>query len=262
MKIYKIYILFLITLLFVSCSSDKKKTCDYSVSDIDFLANYDSNELDLDYENALSGFTIPSINQTESGYFNFNFKLTNNSNKEKEYFYKIYYQNESYKIQECDSKNKAQQAQYVEENFYGSWEDTNIGFKSLGKISPSEFIVLTDSFRIVGNPRNEEKYFFYGENDRWKRNPRVGEYSFMLVIVDEENFEQIPEYIKHINLLKDSANFVSPYYYFLYGEGKDIKNCFVKLEEKALKVTAKPNLGGGIYVNHYMFDETIEDLDK
>ncbi|HOE38926.1 MAG TPA: hypothetical protein PLG05_06495 [Bacteroidales bacterium] len=262
MKIYKTLILSLITLLLVSCGGEKKKTYDYSVSEINFLANYDSKELDLDYENALGGFTIPTKNQTESGYFNFNFKLTNNSSHEKEYFYKIYYQNESYKIQEYDAKNKTQQAQYVEENFYGSWEDTNIGFKSLGKIRPADHLSLTDSFRIVGNPRNEEKYFFYGENDRWKRNPRVGEYSFMLVIVDEENIMQIPEYIKHINLLKDSTNFVSPYYYFLYGEGKDIKNCFVSLEENALKVVAKPNLGGGIYVNHYMFDETKEDLGK
>ncbi|MDY0313997.1 MAG: hypothetical protein GX793_06495 [Bacteroidales bacterium] len=262
MKFLKTYILFIIILVLVSCFSKKEKTYDFSISEIKFLTNYQSNQLELDYENAfLNGFTIPTTKQTENGYFNFSFKFTNNSNKEKEYFYKIYYQNESYKLSEYDSKNKTQQAQYVEENFYGSWENTDIGFKSLGKIPASGSIYLKDSIRIVGNPRNEEKYFHLEENDRWKRNPRTGDYSFLLVLVDEENMKQIPDYIKNISL-KDNQIFISPYYYFLYGKGKDLKNCFVKLEDNAFKAIAKPNLGAGIYSNINLFNNNIEDLDK
>ena len=167
---------------------------------------------------------------------------------------------QNYKFEDNDSLSN--------ENFYGSWEDVNVGFKKV-----EESGIVTDYFRIVGNPRDEKKYYgadltknnFNKEavdnvinnikstpewfasvkekainngnnldeqlyldaiwiindnknrgdvNNRFKRNPRVGEYSFMLVVCDEDALNQIPDYIKNISLTDENGAFVNPYSYF------------------------------------------------
>jgi hypothetical protein len=46
------------------------------------------------------------------------------------------------------------------DNFYGSWENCKDEFHRTGMIPPDDaFHLVTDSFRIVGNPREEEKFF-------------------------------------------------------------------------------------------------------
>jgi hypothetical protein len=213
----------------------------------------------------VNGIVIPTVNQTESGFFEYYFKFPQKENKK--YYYKIYYQNESYKFDARDSLNH--------ENFYGSWEDTSIGFL------PVENEETSGKIRIVGNPRNEEKYLgadisennfsfetidgyiktmhsnadWYasivkkaennqvtieeqlyrdalwlindarskGEvNNRWKRNPRVGVYSFLLVICDEKNLNKIPDYIQNIELKNKSEQYVNPIYWFQSNKNSDV----------------------------------------
>ena len=99
-------------------------------------------KLDMDMDNAvLEGITLPSAKQCELGAFEFRFFTLSKKYK----YYKIYYQNESYKFNDTSA--------LASENFYGSWEDVSMGFK------PIEHHRTKDSFRIVGNPRDEKVYY-------------------------------------------------------------------------------------------------------
>lgn len=250
--------------------------------------------LDMDLKGVVNdGIVIPSVNQCEDGMFVFNF------NAKAGQYYKIFYQNESYKFDNDNNLNN--------ENFYGSWEDVNIGFKKVEKSG-----LVTDSFRIVGNPRDEKKYYgadltkntFSQEavdnvinairntpewlesvrqkavnnnftldrqlyldaiwiindnknigdvNNRFKRNPRVGEYSFMLVVCNEKSLKDIPDYIKNISLTDESGNYVNPYAYFSKNKDKSVN---VVISPKRLKTRAVITPEYGLFL-----DETTIKTD-
>ncbi len=178
--------------------------------------------------------------------------------------YKIFYQNESYKFPERDPADSTRQHPNAWENFYGSWEDTGITFPESGIIpNDGEFHLISSKFRIVGNPRNEIRYFANGHNDRWKRNPRVGAYSFLLVVTNKENLRNhlIPEAIQDIGLT-GPAGFIHPYFYFLYGEGRSLKNTIVQKYPGVLKVAAIPDPGSGIYINPNAWSKQEVDQGK
>lgn len=210
----------------------------------------------LDYNNANSGFIIPSVKDVADGLFSFEFEIKNNTSTSQNLYYKIYYQNESYKFEEFDSITKAENI-YAEENFYGSWENTSTTFKKITITADNNFHKIEDAFRIVGNPRNEERYFHKGENNRWKRNPRVGNYSFLLVIATENDLKNIPVYIQNINQ-KSKEHFVNPYYFFNHGNGKNLKQTISAVSQTQLKIVGQPNLGAGIYVDDARFNGEID----
>ena len=316
----KILIIIVSLLIFLNlgCSNEESKY-DFEIKNFHPITNYDSDNLTLksillDYTDAISeGFIIPSIRQTDKGEFIFDFEIKNKSDKAQRFYYKIYYQNESYKFPEfAKSKDDSLSENiYANENFYGSWENVSKTFDSTDVISTDDkFYSIKNSFRIVGNPRDEKK--FYGQqlknykpddeevvniinyiktipewysnvkekaqknnisvdkqlyldavynlknnpknskvNNRWKRNPRVGKYSFMLVVTTSANTKDknvLPDYIQNIGLTNNN-NYVNPYYFFLYGKGKNINNLFSQVSDLNLKVSAKPNLSKGIYID-------------
>jgi hypothetical protein len=206
----------------------------------------------LDYSDAIGkGFIIPTSQQTESGFFEFVFSIKNTGKLARKFAYKIYYQNESYKFPERDETDTTKQHVNSWENFYGSWEEVDKTFAET-EIIPADdaFHKVTDRFRIVGNPRNEKRYYVDEKNERWKRNPRVGNYSFLLVVTTTENIsgKKIPDYVQNISLLKD-LTFTNPYFYFLYGDGRFAKNTAIQRFPNVLKVVASPDPGNGIYIN-------------
>ncbi|MBN1339209.1 MAG: hypothetical protein JXA03_07790, partial [Bacteroidales bacterium] len=247
-----------------------------------FTLSGDTLRLGMDLSDAvLYGITIPSEDDIEGGYFRFSFDVRNRTGSERYFYYKVFYQNESYKFPEFiihgDSMTYNSLSSH---NFYGSWENCSEGFHKTPLIkNRSGYREVRDSIRIVGNPRSEKKYYgadperllspsynidatirrikqskewmaqirekaekngissekqIYLDaiwviredmkkgdfNNRWKRNPRTGSYSFLLVVTTEEALAGIPEYIKDISL-QDSASggFLNPYYYFLHPEG-------------------------------------------
>lgn len=271
---------FLICLSLFSCKDD------ISFNPMSNFPDEKTVALDMDLRNVVNeGIVIPSDNQCESGFaFTFNAK--------KGQYYKIYYQNESYKFGDNDSLSN--------ENFYGSWEDVSVGFKKV-----EESGMVTDYLRIVGNPRDEKKYYgadmtknnFNKEavdnvigaikntpewlasvkekainngkdldeqlyldaiwiindnknrgdvNNRFKRNPRVGEYSFMLVVCDEDALNQIPDYIKNISLTDENGAFVNPYSYFSKNKNKEIE---VVVSDKRLKTRAVITPEYGVFLD-------------
>ena len=113
------------------------------IETFDPMNNYpqsDTVKLDMQLDNSVfEGIVLPAKDK----YFDFSAKIK--QEKGKQLFYKIYYQNESYKFDEERAE--------ANENFYGSWQQTEIGFK---QVSSSE---IRDSFQIVGNPRNEKMYY-------------------------------------------------------------------------------------------------------
>lgn len=307
------FILSLSILFAVACSNKN----DYEISDFKSIINFDFKGdtliLPMDLSNAISeGIVIPSKQQCQTGYFKFSFKIRNNSGKAKNYYYKIFYQNDSYKFPEVtgSSYNEASR-----NNFYGSWENCiDTLHKTISIPADNQYYTIIDSFHIVGNPRDEHK--FYGSksqwvdlsentvekamqsiintpewyksiqekakvnnievedqlfrdavwvlrddaqkgdiNNRWKRNPRVGSYSFHLLVLPEENISILPETVKKINETKD-GQFVNPFFTLNHDKKflKKNKNKFVFLKSpNILKTSANLDLGSGIYVDLLKF---------
>jgi len=213
---------------------------------IDTLGNKTNNQqasklIYLDYKNAINGFVIPSENQSPEKGFVFQFKIKNIGENAQKYYYKIYYQNETYKFSERDDR--------CDENFYGSWADVNKKFASTQDINNNgEYYTITDTFTISANPRNEAKYYYKGKNDKWKRNPRTGNYSFLLIVASEETFNKMPSCISDISL-KEQDKYVNPFLYFLYNDGKKLKNIAIKKSKNYLKVVASPPFSQELYTN-------------
>ena len=272
---------FLICLSLFSCKDDINFNPMSNFPDEKIVA------LDMDLRNVVNeGIVIPSDSQCDDPGFAFTF------NAKKGQYYKIYYQNESYKFGDNDSLSN--------ENFYGSWEDVSVGFKKV-----EESGMVTDYLRIVGNPRDEKKYYgadltknnFNKEsvdnvirsikntpewfasvkekainngndldeqlyldaiwiindnknrgdvNNRFKRNPRVGEYSFMLVVCDEDAMNQIPDYIQNISLTDENGAYVNPYSYFSKNKNKEIE---VVVSDKRLKTRAVITPEYGVFLD-------------
>jgi hypothetical protein len=291
----------------------------FSIQNIEILNNLkeESNILNVDLKDALSkGIIVPSSRQTDNGFFNFKFTIKNP--EKNKYYYKIYYQNSSYQYP-LNVDSSSLYNKLCSENFYGSWETTEIGFKELETDENSNDIDVLDSFRIVGNPRNEEKYFgqeftkfkisesaiqekinsikgtpewlnaikkkaadgnksleeqLYldakwvisselnkgNSNNRWKRNPRMGNYDFIIVIADDEGLSKIPDYIQNISQLGPDGYFVNPFYYFKYKVNPDSTkgiSTFYFENKLSLKTIITPEKG--IYINS---NERPPNIDK
>ncbi len=260
--------LFLLCGFLYSCQENSRKNplsenAYFSITDFDALSNFKKGEKDsikaieLDYFNAIDqGFIVPTIRQVPGGFFTFTFSIKNNTNVAQSFSYKIYYQNESYKFPESDTIT-GKEHEFAHENFYGSWEDSSVQFKTTGEIKPDGgYHIITDSIRIIGNPRNDALFFENGINHRWRRNPRVGIYSFLLAVSlsDTSALKAIPSYIQNISLKKENQ-FRSPYYFFKYGEGSKVSTLVTQYSATSLKVIAHPDLGAGIYIDKGHFNE-------
>ena len=308
------YLLILVSLFSVmtSCSTGDLTVVEKCNALINFQEGVKVKHLTLDYTSAIdSGFVIPSVTQTPGGFFKFSFSLKNPNTKPLKYYYKIFYQNESYKFPEIidgDDYNKLSS-----ENFYGSWENNSDSVKAI-EVKQGESVTVVDSFRIVGNPRNEQLFFGTGVkkpisadeinelvkyiktdaawlgsisekaikehrtlqgqleldavytirekmgkqmfNNRWKRNPRTGEYSFRLLVFPETEYSEIPDYIVHIEKRVEN-NFINPFY-FLKEEADNKSIASIPFAEK-IKVKAAPDPGTGIYINSYDFKDNNPD---
>ncbi|MBR5434551.1 MAG: hypothetical protein IK117_08960 [Bacteroidales bacterium] len=293
-------------LFVVGIVSSCSHTSVYKFNPMENMPQGDTVSLDMDLKNAvLEGIVIPSKNQTTSGFFTFSYK----AEAGKQLYYKIYYQNETYKFNNSDSLNY--------ENFYGSWEDVSIGFKP---VSASGEIV--DSFRIVGNPRDEQKYYgadvskydasidaiktrvqkikndtaWYrsivkkaasngysvekqlfldaqwtiaddrhktGEiNHRWKRNPRTGCYSFLLVVCDENGLNSLPSYVKNIGETNGNGQFVNPIAWLETNSSKGVQLIY---GSKVLKTRAVFTPKQGIFVDEVNIrtpDYSLQNIDS
>lgn len=302
-------------IVFTSCNSGG-----FKITDFNPLSNYNQNQGDSIYtlnadlsDAVLNGIEIPTKKQTQSGYFVFSFKVKNTSSDVRKFYYKIFYQNSSYKFSDTTT--------FARENFYGSWSEGLYTFKATPFLGSGDEIIIKDSFKIVGNPRNEMIYFganpekytaiddsikskmdfvrsvpdwlkrctekakelgtsvdeqvylnaLWGinyekqrlkdVNNRWKRNPRMGNYEFMLVVAPHEDIGKIPMLMRDIQKPDQNGNYQNPFGYFLYQGKKELVNSFILLSDKKLKVSSQLDLGSGIYVDKLGINKSTFSLE-
>ncbi|MBP7448857.1 MAG: hypothetical protein KA817_02390 [Flavobacteriales bacterium] len=203
--------------------------------------------VELDYTDALdSGFVIPSARQAPGGAYDWSFKVPSGTSAQG-LRYKFYYVNTSYRFPAMGPDGA--QHPLAHENFYGSFERSSEAFRSTGPI-PAEGLEVKERFRIHGDPREEAEFKDdQGRSLRWARNPRVGRYGFLVVIMTEEHFQQLelPQGVMDISA-KQEGRFIDPFWYWLHGPGSTDKAVQVIVPEAQLQVVARPDLGGGIHI--------------
>lgn len=86
-------------------------------------------------------------------------------------------------------------------------------------------------------------------NHHWKRNPRMGNYSALLVVCTEDALKNIPAYIQRIDKTNEKGEFVNPYSYFLNGEGKNMDGISIYLDSSICKLSLSIRPGNGVYVD-------------
>jgi hypothetical protein len=302
-----------------SCSDEKT----FKIKDFDPIANFndqhDTIKYKVDLSNALiDGIVIPAKGD-DVQHLQTKFSIINKGSKPKSYYYKVYYQNESYKYEEMDGLFKNEKSS---DNFYGSWNTDGMGFHKTPVIpNNGDAFEIIDSLVIMGNPRNEKRYFGanpqspliseisltkmmegiksneewfnqikekakknnksveeqlesdakwtimrYREkgdlNNRWKRNPRVGVYSFLLVVVEENMIHRIPDYLKDVSVINpESKKFENPYYHFLNTNHYEFYTS-IKKSERHLKVSAQVDLTKGIFSNISQTDTNDRILES
>ena len=294
----------ILALFTVSCS-DKKSSFEVvsfnAITNEEFKTTDSLLNIDCDLSDAaLFGVRIPNTKQCKGGKLSFDFKVKRINDKKEKLYYRLFYQNETYKFDETH--------EYNGENFYGSWENDSLTFKAIPDFTDE--ITINDSLVVIGNPRNEQLYFgpnptnkiiddeqlkntilyiqndpiWYGEvkkkavlekraleeqlkldalwalddirkkegniNNRMWRNPRMGKYEFMLVVLTETQLEKLPYYAKQINLPDINGRFVNPFSYFNIGKGSQLNDVVCVTGNKKIKTKAKFNLGAGLYVDN------------
>jgi hypothetical protein len=273
----------------------------------------------VDLSNAVQrGIEIPTVRQLPRGKFTFTFKVKHQRILGGKLFYKIYYQNETYKYKEFDVANGFNYENPDSWlNFYGSWEETSQGFHATPDLSWNEEVTITDSFAIIGNPRNEEKYFGSAEalgvsesdiqgqmakmrrdstwvkslrekatasnisleeqlyrdavwqlhkdlqgvteNQRWRRNPRMGKYKFFVVVGTESSIKDLPVSVQNVARPELDGRYMNPFFYFLYGPGSKNKNIAVLTTDRTLRAEMRINPQSGVYVNPFNFLDNPPD---
>ncbi len=283
------------------------------VSNFHPFTNYKSADktITVDLTDAVyRGIEIPTVKQLPGGKFTFSFNIKNQFYSARKLYYKIYYQDETYKFPEFETSGKFKyEHTLASRNFYGSWGETEHEFKATTELGWGDEITVTDSFRIIGNPRNEELYEGKDDraglsarkisnminyirsqprwmeeiegkakgngitqdqqvyrdaiwqinnnrkldiaNNRWKRNPRTGNYKFILVVTSESGVKSLPASIRNITKRETGGKFINPFYYFLHGPGSKNKSLIVLVADEQLTVKATLDPGAGVYVNPF-----------
>lgn len=106
-----------------------------------------------------NGIVFPTDENGDAGVFNPSFKISNGTNEAKRYYYKIFYQNESYAHKLMMDVDTPIYNPAANNNFYGSWMGEDSGFHTTKEIQIGEEVLIQDEIAIMGNPRNEKKYF-------------------------------------------------------------------------------------------------------
>lgn len=242
----------LLVIAWTGCTNERSRYGGHAHA-LRMMENWDASRegikaIDLDYAEALdSGFVVPSARQVPGGRFSFAFTVRDTTGKDQRFRYKLYYLSDTYKFPHAGKDGG--QHPLAHENFYGSWEHPAEGFR-LTEPANEGGISVRDAFRIRGDPREQPEHRdAQGRSARWSRNPRVGEYRFMVVVMPEEHFKNAPPpaAVSDISAV-EHGRYVDPFWYWLHGPGAKDPQVQVLLAEERLRVRARPDLGAGIRI--------------
>ncbi len=85
-------------------------------------------------------------------------------------------------------------------------------------------------------------------NHPWKRNPRMGKYSALIVVCTEEALKNIPEHIKYLYKTDAKGKYVNPYSYFLDNDF-NMEGVSVYLDTNIFSLTLSIKPGNGVYID-------------
>ncbi|MCB0400787.1 MAG: hypothetical protein KDD41_01770 [Flavobacteriales bacterium] len=101
-------------------------------------------------------------------------------------------------------------------------------------------------------------------NNRWKRNLRVGNYSLLLVVTDKNGLEKTPDHVVNTTAKTDKG-FTNPYHFF----ASDSNELYTSFSiDSFINIKAEIPLANGIYVpfkRHYTkayFNDYVNDHDE
>ncbi|HEU4719337.1 MAG TPA: hypothetical protein VFU15_15945, partial [Bacteroidia bacterium] len=104
-----------------------------AVTDFHALTNYrdHANTITVDLSDAVyRGIEIPTVRQLPGGKFVFSFNVKNSNFSKRKFYYKIYYQDDSYKFPEySEAGGMKYENRLSSRNFYGSWGETEESFR-------------------------------------------------------------------------------------------------------------------------------------
>lgn len=326
MKNIRFLVLIFSGIILVSCGETH-----FQIVSFDALTNFETTNDTLVLEMDLSGgpfqgITLPSQSgKHDAKNFAFRFEVENTSSWSSPVYYKIYYQNDSYKYSEVDHDAIILKNSYnrkAAENFYGSWiSDSLRGFRQSKVIAGGSSLVITDSLFIAGNPLNDSLYYSYhpknpnltaeeiqamvdviksnpdwyeaiatkakeknmplerqvrddaiwsiqnstpagNDNQRWQRNPRVGSYSFMLVVGDKESIKRLPESVQDISKIDRSEKVhMNPFYYFAQKIDPETSGIGVAKATQILKTYAIMRPDAGLFYDGSAFINSSQKSD-
>ncbi len=141
-------------------------------------------------EDSLTGFRHTNLLEPgENKIFTESFTIAGNPRNEQRYFGNM---NQYYPISEEAVTNMIGTINNTPE-----WLE-NLTEKSKNGSVPLETLKRDNAIWVLEHPENQ-----YEENHRWKRNPRVGLYEFMLVAGSPEEIAKLPDYIQNITSVQD-----------------------------------------------------------
>lgn len=114
--------------------------------------------------------------------------------------------------------------------------------KAKASNTPVNDQLFKDALWVLNNDRNTGN-----TNHRWKRNPRMGNYRFMLVIVTKDKLATIASEVRNIGRKNVEGKFVDPFLYF--EKLPPTEGVVVVHSSKVLKTKALLDVNNGVYVN-------------
>jgi len=105
----------------------------------------------------------------------------------------------------------------------------------------------------------ERKYQPGVVNQRYRNNPRVGSYRFMLVVGSEQAIGKLPDAMVSPEELRKFDSRLNPFYFFRYGPGAGKRGIAVESSDKILKTYAVLRPQQGVYYAHYDFSQPVSD---
>lgn len=102
---------------------------------------------------------------------------------------------------------------------------------------------IRDALWVLRDKRNHGNI-----NHQWKRNPRMGRYSALIVVCTEKALKNIPEYIQYLHKTNEKGEYVNPYSYF-FNKKFNSEGIYLYLDTNIFSLTLSIKPGNGIYID-------------